>query len=100
MKNPLYDDQEAEDIELAQLVQEMMAEEQRENMPFEYVPKNLAFPQGFTHFNQLLFPQRIAKLQAQPVNPDENTNNANNAVNKNKKVQIVFGQRLAKPSVA
>ena len=103
MKNPLYDDQEADDLELVQLINEMMAEEQRENMPFEYVPKNLSFPQGFIHFNQFIFPQRIVKLHNQSqiatINPDENINNANNAAaqNKNKKVQIVFGQRVAKP---
>jgi hypothetical protein len=38
MKNPLLDDQEQEDDELRQLMQNLMIEEQRDNLPYEQVP--------------------------------------------------------------
>lgn len=59
MRNPLYDDLQEEEIELAQMINQMMAEEMRENLPQEFVPSNLGFPQGFVHFNQLIFPHRL-----------------------------------------
>ncbi len=77
MKNPLYDDdQEGEQgSEIQHMIEEMMIEEQRDNMQFEFVPKNMDFPSGFPHFNQLIFPQRL-KLDR---NIDENINQQNNA---------------------
>eukprot|EP00347_Sterkiella_histriomuscorum_P019798 403340256 len=106
MKNPLYDDQSDEELELAQLINLMMAEEQRENMQFEYTPNNLSFPQGFTNFNQFMFPHRL-RMSSSKTNADENINNQNSGAEnstasgakKDGKFQVAFGQRVGNKNV-
>ena len=62
MKNPLMDDQELEDTELAGMLQDLAIEEQRDNLPYDQVPKNMQFPiQGIAYFNQFIFPQRVLR---------------------------------------
>ena len=44
MKNPLIDDQANDDEELYSLLQNLVVEEQRDNLPFEMVPGAMEFP--------------------------------------------------------
>ena len=74
MKNPLIDDQANEDPELAQMLQDLVVEQVRDNLPYDQVPGNLQFPrQGIVYFNQFIFPQRILR----PSLADENINRLN-----------------------
>jgi len=41
MKNPLIDDQANEDPELAQMLQDLVVDEVRDNLPYDQVPGNL-----------------------------------------------------------
>jgi hypothetical protein len=41
MKNPLIDDQAYEDPELAKMLQDLVVDEVRDNLPYDQVPGNL-----------------------------------------------------------
>ena len=87
MLNPLLDSHLDISPELEACLAQLAKVDTRMQMSFESVPQSLIFPAGIDHLNQLIFPQRLTTIVAEPAP-------AKQEKPKQASSKVAFGQRI------
>ena len=89
MLNPLLDSHLDASPELEACLNELAKVDTRMQMSFEQVPSTMDFPRGIEYLNQLIFPQRLSPVPADPTPKGQKADKG-----KKDAPQVAFGKRI------